>query len=82
MIQIHPSQKSKLKRVTFKTLFFWNICTNIPVTSPSEHSRPAFLAPPQAPPHSLRGGGGPQWLGRSGEGPPSPQGADTGAHSL
>lgn len=76
MIQIHPSQKSKLKRVTFKTLIFWNICTNIPVTSPSEHSRPAFLAPPQAPPHSLRGGG------RSGEGPPSPQGADTGAHLL
>lgn len=37
MIQIHPSQKSKLKRVTFKTLIFWNICTNIPVTSPSEH---------------------------------------------
>lgn len=63
--------------MTFKTLISWNICTNIPVTGPTEHSRPAFLAPPQAPPHSLRGGGGPRWLGRSGEGPPQSQGSRT-----
>lgn len=62
------TRKSKPRRVAFKTFSGTSSVDISQSIGPPEHSRPAFLAPPQPPPPALSGGEGPQWRDRSGEG--------------